>query len=95
MGKVFGSLSVTRTIGDFDFKNAGVVAMPSISRENICDKSKFVILASDGLWDVITKDDAFEMSKGIDNAKRFCEMLVNDAIEKGSGDNVSCIVIQF
>ena len=94
-GRVFGSLSVTRAIGDFDFKDAGVVAIPTISREKICDKSKFVILASDGLWDVISKDDAFEMSKNMENAKGFCEMLVKDAIDKGTGDNVSCIVIQF
>ena len=94
-GRVFGSLSVTRAIGDFDFKDAGVVAIPTISKEKICDKSKFVILASDGLWDVISKDDAFEMSKNMENAKGFCEMLVKDAIDKGTGDNVSCIVIQF
>ena len=94
-GRVFGSLSVTRAIGDFDFKDAGVVAIPTISKEKICDKSKFVILASDGLWDVISKDDAFEMSKNMENAKGFCELLVKDAIDKGTGDNVSCIVIQF
>jgi serine/threonine protein phosphatase PrpC len=94
-GKVFGSLSVTRAIGDFDFKEGGVIAIPTISKEEICDKSKFVILASDGLWDVISKDDAFEMSKNMENAKGFCEMLVKDAIDKGTGDNVSCIVIQF
>ena len=35
------------------------------------------------------------MSKKMDNAKGFCEMLVKDAIDKGTGDNVSCIVIQF
>jgi hypothetical protein len=35
------------------------------------------------------------MSKKMDNAKRFCEMHVKDAIYKGTYDNVSYIVIQF
>ena len=94
-GKVFGCLSITRTFGDFDFKDGGVIVNPTLSRQKICDKSKFIILASDGLWDVITQDDIFQMSKNMNNSKQFCETLVNDSIEKGTADNVSCIVIQF
>ena len=95
-GKVFGTLSLTRAIGDFDLKDNGVIANPTISKHEISkNNSKFVVLASDGIWDAVSKMELFRFSKNYFNSKDFCTQLVKYAIDKGTMDNISCIVIHF
>jgi len=95
-GKVYGSLSLTRCIGDFDFKDNGVIAKPTISKQIIHKGiSRFVVLGSDGVWDAISKEDLFKLSLSFNNSKDFCYKIIKYSIDKGTMDNVSCIVIQF
>ena len=95
--RVFGSLSLTRSIGDLDFKVYGVTAIPKIVKEVLSDfYSKYIILGSDGVWDVINENDLIDIEKNTNGVcKDFCEKIVNFAIQKGSKDNVSCIVIKI
>ena len=95
--RVFGSLSLTRSIGDLDFKIYGVNAIPNIVKEVLReDYSKYIILGSDGVWDVVNENDLVDIEKNSGGVtKDFCERIVNFAIEKGSKDNVSCIVIKI
>ena len=96
--RIFGSLSLTRSIGDTDFKEFGVSGIPNITKEILSENySKFIILGSDGVWDVITESYLNEIEKenGILNAKDFCEKIVSCSIQKGSQDNISCIVIKL
>ncbi len=95
--RVFGSLSLTRSIGDLDFKVYGVTAIPKIVKEVLSDfYSKYIILGSDGVWDVINENDLIGIEKNTNGVcKDFCEKIVNFAIQKGSKDNVSCIVIKI
>ena len=51
--RVDGCLAVTRAFGDFAFKSHGVVAVPSIKRIELRMIHKYIVLASDGIWDVI------------------------------------------
>jgi serine/threonine protein phosphatase PrpC len=53
------------------------------------------IIASDGVWDVISIDLIFEFSKKINYCNELCDLIVNEAIKRGSKDNISCIVIGF
>ncbi len=52
MSRVQGILAVTRAFGDGDFKKYGVCAQPYISKTEIRLIHKYLIVASDGLWDV-------------------------------------------
>ena len=95
--RVFGMLNLTRSIGDFDFKIYGVINEPFIYKVNLIENySKYVILGSDGVWDVVNENDLVDIEKNSGGVtKDFCERIVNFAIEKGSKDNVSCIVIKI
>ena len=53
----------------------------------------FVIIASDGVWDVISDLDAYNLSKHCSNSKQLSENLVKQSISLGSRDNISCIAI--
>ena len=96
--RVYGSLSLTRSFGDLEFKQYGVTAIPYITKIN-ADKNnvKYIIIASDGIWDAVNDKDLFKISKELKGgtSEEFCNNLVNYALEKGSNDNISCIVIRF
>ena len=69
-----------------------------VGEEGICDE--FLLLACDGLWDVIDSDDAIRVTrdllfeKGWD-AKEAAARLAQLALHLGSSDNITVIVIRF
>jgi serine/threonine protein phosphatase PrpC len=67
--RVNGSLAVSRALGDFEYKSVEgrgpceqlVSPEPEIYvRERCNDKDEFVVLACDGIWDVMTNEDLKE-----------------------------------
>ena len=93
--RVMGQLILTRTLGDLYVKQFGVINTPDINVYDINETINYIIIASDGVWDVIDEGCLFEMSKNFKNADLFCKEIVKKALEKGSKDNISCIVISF
>ena len=55
-GRPASGLAVSRSFGDPDFKQPLhlVTATPDVMSERLCSSDAFVILASDGLWDVLS-----------------------------------------
>ena len=95
--RIFGCINLTRTIGDIEFKEYGVTCIPDISKEILSENnSKYIILGSDGVWDVIDENDIINIEKKYgNNCKDFCKKIIKTAIDKKSQDNISCIVIKF
>ncbi|MGF1582500.1 MAG: PP2C family protein-serine/threonine phosphatase [Gemmataceae bacterium] len=54
-----------------------------------------LLLATDGLTNHITDDDLREGAKEFPNVQAWSEQLVDMALERGSKDNVTCIVLAF
>ena len=92
-GRVYGSLMLGRAFGDWELKSYGVSCEPSITRINITNNDKYVIIATDGVWDVCEESDIFDLAKKINSSKELCNTIVNKSVEKGSTDNISCFVI--
>jgi protein phosphatase len=66
---------------------------PDVTRLKLRDDDRIVI-CSDGLWSAIEDEDLASMvaeSAGVDEA---CSTLIGAAIERGSDDNVSAIVVR-
>ena len=95
--RVFGVLQLTRSIGDLDLKDYGVICTPFISKMNIKKDSQFCVIASDGVWDKMGIDEIEEFIKNNQsiNSQILCDYLVNTSLEKYTRDNVACVVIQF
>jgi serine/threonine protein phosphatase PrpC len=98
--RVLGILAVSRSFGDHGMKDF-VTANPHVSEIDLNNNGDcpFLILACDGVWDVLTDKDAADLilnkyiecnRQPFDNA---AHLLVQTAIEKGSMDNVTAIVI--
>ena len=97
--RVYGSLSLTRAFGDMDFKeDDGITAIPFIQKIFVNKNNvKYIVIASDGIWDVVNEKILFNISNELKNGtcEEFCNNLINYAIENGSQDNISCVIIKF
>ena len=93
--RVMGQLILTRTLGDLYVKKYGVINTPDISVNEIDNNINYIILASDGIWDVIDLDKIVSMGQAGKNVGEFCEDVVKLSLAKGTKDNVSCIIISF
>eukprot|EP01060_Flectonema_neradi_P014699 TRINITY_DN2132_c3_g1_i1.p1 TRINITY_DN2132_c3_g1~~TRINITY_DN2132_c3_g1_i1.p1 ORF type:complete len:437 (+),score=66.85 TRINITY_DN2132_c3_g1_i1:127-1437(+) len=105
-GRVGGCLAITRAFGDFELKggdrvlkevNIPVSNTPEISKFTMTSNTEFVIVACDGVWDVMSSQEAVsivrrDLSKGVNVA---ASSLVRASIEKGSCDNVTALVASF
>lgn len=94
-GRIFGQMSLTRAFGNIPLKK-WIISDPYIKKTVLSETDKFIIIASDGIWDVINEDECLEMStQSSHTAKSFCEELVTNALSRWSKDNISCIVVKI
>eukprot|EP00727_Mastigamoeba_balamuthi_P006087 m51a1_g2098 putative protein phosphatase 2c (1489) ;mRNA; f:1574054-1579245 len=98
-GQIQGMLSVARAVGDYELRPF-VTEEPHFELVELRDRSEdeFVILACDGVWDVMSDECAVRVvrtalaeSKG--DAFKSAAMLRDWAFLSGSGDNISVVVI--
>uniref|UniRef100_A0A0D9WTN9 protein-serine/threonine phosphatase n=1 Tax=Leersia perrieri TaxID=77586 RepID=A0A0D9WTN9_9ORYZ len=92
--RVGGVLAVSRAFGDKLLKQY-VVADPEIKEEVVDSSLEFLILASDGLWDVVTNEEAVAMVKPILDSEQAAKRLLQEASQRGSADNITCLVVRF
>ena len=93
-GRVYGQLMLSRAFGDWELKNYGVICEPHITRINLENDDKYIIMATDGVWDVLEDDDVYELSKfDSNNSLDLCRKIIQTSLDKGGMDNISCFVI--
>lgn len=93
--RVGGTLAITRAFGDHSLKKAGVIANPYIKKHVLKNSDKFLIIASDGVWDALEDQDAVNYCKEDCSTKDIAQAIVKGSLDKGSKDNISCLVIRF
>ncbi|ARF09295.1 serine/threonine protein phosphatase [Catovirus CTV1] len=95
-------LSVSRAFGDLD-ASPYVTNLPDIFKRKIENSDKFIIMACDGLWDVMSNSDAVNyilnecydstFEKRINKEINIARKLAEHAIAKGSTDNITILII--
>ncbi|XP_062328586.1 protein phosphatase, Mg2+/Mn2+ dependent, 1Na (putative) [Osmerus eperlanus] len=105
--RVNGSLAVSRALGDFDFKEVEwraqteqlVSPEPEVYELERSPQDEFLILACDGVWDVIGNEElcAFVRSRMqvCDDLREICSQVIDLCLYKGSLDNMSIIIVCF
>ncbi|XP_076882200.1 putative protein phosphatase 2C 33 [Bidens hawaiensis] len=53
-------LAMTRAFGDFCLKDFGLISIPDIFYRRLTDNDQFVVLASDGIWDVLSNKEVVD-----------------------------------
>ncbi|NXG24131.1 ILKAP phosphatase, partial [Grallaria varia] len=110
-GRVLGVLEVSRSIGDGQYKRCGVISVPDIKRCQLAHNDRFILIACDGLFKVFTPEEAvnfivscledknIQMREGkLEADARYeaaCNRLANKAVQRGSADNVTVMVVRI
>lgn len=94
--RINGEIAVSRSIGDRRLKPA-LTSTPEVLRYTLQEEDEFIVLATDGLWDVITNEEAIHMVKTTVRvadlaAKR---LALKALIERESKDNITVIVVHL
>ncbi|XP_024192970.1 probable protein phosphatase 2C 34 [Rosa chinensis] len=74
-GKTPG-LAVSRAFGDYCVKDFGLISVPDVSQRYITSKDQFVILATDGVWDVISNKEAIQIVSSAPDRNKAAKRLV-------------------
>lgn len=92
-GRVQGRLMISRALGDRPVKKY-IASTPEITTRDIVADDDFIILASDGLWDVVSSHDAVTLVRSTVRVPDLAaKRLALKAVELGSDDNISVIVV--
>jgi len=99
----YPGLSMSRTIGDLEAKKIGVISKPDIFLKKIGSESKFLVIGSDGLWDVIKPYDIIRIVRPYFNKgdiEGACQVLMKKSVyqwEKNNEerDDITIIVVFF
>lgn len=94
-GRVGATLAITRAFGDHSLKGKGVIAKPYIKKHVLKSSDRYLLIASDGVWDSMEDQDAVNYCKEDCSTKDIAQAIVKGAIDRGSKDNTSCLVIRF
>jgi serine/threonine protein phosphatase PrpC len=97
-------LMVTRSLGNINVRSLekceGQIAEPSLSHFPICDSDEFLLVASDGLYEVINNDVAIAtvhraMKRPSFTPDHAAKELVERALARGSCDNICVCLIML
>jgi protein phosphatase 1B len=106
--RINGSLAVSRALGDFEYKNVPgrgqceqlVSPEPEIFvEERNQNMDEFLVLACDGIWDVMTNEELCDFIRDrmqiTDDLEAICNCVVDTCLSKGSRDNMSVVIVAF
>ncbi|XP_061371908.1 probable protein phosphatase 2C 34 [Gastrolobium bilobum] len=95
-------LAMSRAFGDYCIKEYGLISVPEVTHRNICTRDQFVVLATDGVWDVISNQEAVDIVSSTPDkaksAKRLVECAMHAWKRKRRGiamDDISAICLFF
>lgn len=98
-GRVDGQLAVSRAIGDHSLKRSGVSAQPTQQHIPLTKDHKYMIVACDGIFDVLSDRDVVDLVgrsfKDGASSTQAAAVLVKEALARGTTDNVSAMVIKL
>ncbi|KAL4579931.1 hypothetical protein LXL04_016102 [Taraxacum kok-saghyz] len=91
-------LAMARAFGDFCLKDFGLISVPHIFYHRINDGDEFVILATDGVWDVVSNKEAVDIVAGAPSRSTAARALVDCAtrswkLKYPTSKNDDCAVV--
>jgi protein phosphatase 1L len=91
---VEGFSRVSRAFGAGSLKQY-VVADPEIQEYEIEEGVDFLVLATAGVWNVLSNQEAVSMVESLVDPQHAAQVLTIEAYRRGSAHNISCVIIRF
>ncbi|XP_071730353.1 LOW QUALITY PROTEIN: probable protein phosphatase 2C 72 [Rutidosis leptorrhynchoides] len=73
-------LAMSRAFGDFVLKSHGIIAVPDVSYHRLTSNDQFLVLASDGVWDVLSNNTVASIVWGAESEESAAKAVVVAAI---------------
>lgn len=94
-------LAMSRSFGDGAAAQVGVIADPEILEMNLTEQDKFIVIASDGVWEFLSNEEVVNIIKPHyykNSAEKAAEALIREALKKWKQeenvvDDITCIII--
>ena len=109
--RINGTLMLTRIFGNYEYKNIneneedendadnnkGLICEPFISKINIDlnIENQFLILASDGIWDIITEEEIQQIIQKYQDTQQICSIAIKKCLRNEAWDNMSIFAIKL
>ena len=68
---------------------------PFTTEREITEVDSHLILACDGVWDVVSDSEAMEIVRAANTCQEAATTLLRTSLRKGSTDNISVMVLKF
>ena len=102
-GEEYPGLAMSRSIGDLDAKKIGVIPNPQIVEYTLSSESKYMMVASDGIWEFISNEEAMRIGNKFylrNDAAGLCKELYEKSLnlwhkEDCVVDDITLIVVFF
>ena len=106
-GYLNGELGVTRALGDWHLegmKEMGerigpLIAEPELKMITLTKEDEFLIIGSDGIWEVFTSQNAIDFARRRlqehNDVKLCCKEIVEEAIKRGATENLTVLLVSF
>ncbi|GKV31990.1 hypothetical protein SLEP1_g40636 [Rubroshorea leprosula] len=94
-------LAMSRAFGDYCIKPYGLISVPEVTQRHITSRDQFVVLATDGVWDVVSNQEAIQIVSSTPDKAKAAKHLVECAVhawKKKRGiamDDISAICLFF
>lgn len=101
------NIEITRSLGDAYFKAyeftkglcSGIISEPDVCTVVLRSGDEFLLVASDGFWDVVPPSHAVTFVRNMIQHKRnldfICKELTQMALVRGTTDNVTVLLVHF
>mmetsp|Transcript_32297 Transcript_32297/g.55863 ORF Transcript_32297/g.55863 Transcript_32297/m.55863 type:complete len:295 (+) Transcript_32297:2424-3308(+) len=111
-GRVMGNINLSRSIGDFEYKNMKrpasehmITALPEVRTVELTPQDDFIVLACDGIWDMVTNQQCVDfiyerlrtkaLTTIVEELLDRC-LATDVASSAGLGcDNMTCVIAAF
>ncbi|KAK6944410.1 PPM-type phosphatase-like domain [Dillenia turbinata] len=105
-GYLNGILGVTRALGDWHLegmkegeRGGPLSAEPELKLITLTKEDEFLIIGSDGVWDVFTSQNGIDFARRRlqvhNDVKLCCKEVVAEAIKRGASDNLTVVMVCF
>ncbi|KAF2288456.1 hypothetical protein GH714_007594 [Hevea brasiliensis] len=85
-------LAMARAFGDFCLKDYGLISTPEVSYRRLTKNDEFVVLATDGIWDVLSNYDVIRIVASATKRSLAAKMVVKYAVRAWKNKNPGCRV---
>jgi len=93
-------LAMTRSFGDLIAASVGVIPQPEVWKRTLDASDKFMILASDGVWEFISNQEAVDIVAKCKDGEEACKALYDESNKRWRNeeevvDDITCLIVYF